>query len=44
MAMYRSIVNEAIVNTVAFVDVSDNKPRNTQNVSGKSYRFGNHIL
>lgn len=37
IAIYRSMVNEAIVKTVAFVDVSDKRPRNTQNVSGKSY-------
>lgn len=31
IAMYRSIVNDVIVKTVAFVDVSDSKPCRIQN-------------
>ena len=44
IAMYRSTVNDVIVSTVAFVDVSDNNPCNTQIEWLNGYVAGNHIL
>lgn len=42
--MYRSTVNEVIVKTVAFVDVSDSNPWNIQNAWFNGYDAGNHML
>lgn len=36
---YRSTVNDVIVKTVAFADVSAIKPRATQNTSPKTYGY-----
>lgn len=44
MAIYRSTVNDVMVNTVAFVDVSDSNPWNIQNDWLSGYEAGNHML
>jgi len=44
MAIYRSTVNDVIVSTVAFADVSDNNPCNIHTDWLNGYDIGNQIV
>lgn len=44
MAIYRSTVNDVIVKTVAFVEVSANRPWRMQKDCWKGYDVGYQIL
>lgn len=44
IAIYRSTVNDVIVSTVAFVDVSDKSPCSIQNDWFNGYDAGNQML